>query len=198
MPVLTRTRRLLAGGTALALAASFVGVAAGSVAAAPLHPPLTVSKIVAHSGTDHGDQIDESGSGCTGEQTSSVIMYLAKGVVADSEPIDTDLTAFGYEAAPDDAGDWTGVYSVQGGGVGALPAGKYTLRTECELGITPLFIYAGVVITINGDAEVTTTTAAPTTTTTATTAVAPTTAAVAPTTTAAPAVAVAAQAALTG
>jgi hypothetical protein len=198
MPVPFRSPRLLAAGAVVALAASFL-VAGGSPASAITYPPMTVNKVTAHSGEDHGDMIDESGSGCNnGESTGSITMNMATGVVADDQPIDTDLTdnSFGATVVPD--GDWSGVYSVQGGPGNALPSGQYTLRTECSFGATN-FLYAGVVITINGE-EVTTTTAAPTTTanpgTTSTTA-APTTT-VAPTTTATPAAAVAAQATFTG
>ena len=205
MPAVFRPSRLLAALATVALAASFLVVGGSSVSAVVTHPPLTVSKTTAHSGLDHGDQIDESGDGCTDEAATSVIMYLATGVVADDQPIDTDLTAFGFSAAPDDSGHWSGVFTVTGGSPeSVLPAGQYTLRTECEAGISQLFIYAGVVITINGD-EVTTTTA-PTTTadpgTTSTTAAAgatsTTAAAGATSTTAAPAAAVAAKATFTG
>jgi hypothetical protein len=201
MSAVFRSRRLLATGAAVALAASFV-VAGGAPAGAVTYPPMTVSKTTAHSGSDHGDSIDETGSGCTGTSTTQVTLYLATGVVADDQPLTTDLTAFGYAAAPDLAGDWSGTYSVSGGGAGVLPAGQYTLRTGCYDGLTLSFVYAGVVITINGDAEVTTTTAAPTTTgdpgTTTTTAAGATTTTAASAATSAPAAAVAAQATFTG
>ncbi len=152
MPVPFRSHRLLAAGAALALTASFL-VVGGAPAGAVTYPPIVVSKTTAHSGTDHGDSIDESGAGCSGQGVTGVVMWLAQGVVADSEPIGTNVVGTGNSALPDGEGNWSGTKDIPGGSNLALPAGQYTLRTACYQGDFVDFVYAGVVITINGDQE---------------------------------------------
>jgi hypothetical protein len=172
-------RRVTSAGALLAVVATLTLVAGTQLAGAVTYPPLTLSKTTAHSGTDHGDSIDVSGAGCDPNTGDSVVVYLAKGVVADSSPLDTALTGSANSALPDGAGNWSTGLTIPGGGF-PLASGQYTVRAGCydhtDVIDNAAIVYAGVVIVING-AAVTTTTAAPTTTAAAATT---TTAAAAP------------------